>query len=109
MSKNRRKGGKFGGDHTTLIDLAAVVADIAVDLPEVTTVSPGFIKNGAGSTGGSLRVKIADATGSVLLTVRQNRSVQEIRVFTGNGQRTKLGIAKELRNRGIAIAFKKAE
>jgi hypothetical protein len=58
--KNHRSGGKIGGNHTTLIDLASVVTDIASGLPEVTTVSPGFIKSGAGTTGGQKRVKIAD-------------------------------------------------
>jgi len=105
MRKNHRQGGKFGGDHTTLIDLAEVLVDIAADLPEVTTIAPGFIKNGAGVAGGVMRVKFSDCQGGLILTVRQNRSVQEVRIITKNPHNTKLVLAKESRNRDVAISF----
>ena len=52
-----RNGKKIGGNHTTFIELAAILTDIAVKLPEVTRVSPGFIQSGPDMAGGNRRVK----------------------------------------------------
>ena len=103
----KRSGPKFGGDHTTFIDLAAVVVDIAVRRPEVVKVSAGFIQTGKGSTGGSQRIKFARMNGGLLLTVRQSRSVQEVRVFTRDAQATIVELARASRNRDISISFDK--
>lgn len=105
MKKNHRQGGKFGGNHTTLIDLASELADVAERLPEVTKISPGFINSGTGTGRGERRVKISDAQGGVILTVRQNSSVQELRIITRDPQSTKLVIARESRDRDVAICF----
>jgi hypothetical protein len=37
--------------------------------------------------------------------VRQSHSVQELRVYTTNGQEAKLAIARGLRDNGIRISF----
>ena len=100
-----RDGGKFRGKHTTLIDLAARVVDIADELPQVTGISAGYIQSGNAVSGGTRKVKIGEGRGSILLTVRQSRSVQEIRVFSSDMQKTKLALARALCDRGIPISF----
>lgn len=105
--KNHRQGGKFCDEHTTFTDLSIIAADIANQCPEVTKISAGYIQNGKGVSGGENRVKIGDYAGGVLLTVRQSRSVQEVRIVTKNIQATKLALARGLRDRKIAICFGK--
>mgnify|MGYP001589442566 FL=1 len=107
MSKDSRSGGKFSGNHTTLIPMAAIVADIAHECPFVTNISPGFIKAGLKSVNGQRRVKISDDGASILLAVRDNTSHQEIHVHSKNMQATKLAIARGSRNAGLQIAFQK--
>ena len=100
-----RDGGKFKGKHTTLIDLAAKVVDIADELPKVTGISAGYIQSGNAVSGGTRKVKIGEGKGSILLTVRQSRSVQEIRVFSPDVEKTRLALARALRDQGIPISF----
>ena len=104
-NKDSRSGGKFSGNHTTLIPAAAIVADIAHACPFVTKISPGFIKAGLRSVAGQRRVKITDDGASILLSVRDNTSHQEIHVYSNDIQATKLAIAKGARNAGLRIAF----
>lgn len=107
-SKDHRNGGKFNGNHTTLIPVAIIVADLAATLPEVTKVSPGFIKSGIRSANVQRRVKLAtEKTGVILLSIRDHTSHQELHVYTKNSQKTLLAIAKGARNVGIKIAFTK--
>lgn len=107
MSKDSRSGGKFSGNHTTMIPAAAVVSDIAASCPWVTNISPGFIKAGLKSVSGQKRVKISDDGSSILLSVRDNTSHQEVHVHTKDMQATKLAIARGARDVGLHIAFGK--
>lgn len=102
-----RAGGKIRGTHTTCIELAARVFDIVTELPLVTGISPGYIQSGAGVAGGIQKVKIGEFRGGILLTVRQSRSVQELRVFASDVPGAKLAIAKALRNNKISICFQR--
>ena len=103
--KGHREGGKIGGDHTTFIDLAGEMADVAERLPEVTKISGGFISGK--STGPSRRVKIGNYAGGVLLTVKQGHRAQEVRIITRDVQATKLAIARAARNMDVPICFGK--
>lgn len=107
MSKDKRSGGKFSGNHTTMIPAATIVADIAASCPWVTNISPGFIKAGLRSVSGQKRVKISDDGSSILLSVRDNTSHQEVHVHSKNMQATKLAIARGARNAGLHIGFGK--
>ena len=98
-------GGKHRGTHTTLIELAARVIDIIVKLPEVTGYSPGYLQAGKGLAGGTQRVKISSFEGGLVLTIRQSRSVQEVRVYSANLQAAKLAIARKLRDHEVPISF----
>lgn len=109
MSKNSRSGGKFSGNHTTLTPVAALVADIASACPQVTKISPGFIKSGLKPANGHRRVKITDDGAQVLLSIRDNVSHQEIHIYCSDVQSAKLAIAKGARNAGLAICFKGKE
>ena len=99
-------GARRRSNHTTLIDLAAKVVDLVEDIDSVSGISPGHIQNGKGVTGGMRKVKIGDLTGGILLTVRQSRSVQELRVYARDIQAAKLAIAQALRTNDIAISFR---
>lgn len=103
--KKHRGGGKFRGTHTTLIDLAAKVADIIERLDQVTGISCGVVETGKGAAGGTQKVKIVKMLGGVLLTVRQSRSVQEVRVYGHDVQKTMEAVARGLRNHDIRIHF----
>jgi len=101
-----RDSKKSRGTHTTCSDLSAKVHDIAVRIQEVTGVSLGVLESGKGVTGGSQKVKIGDMKGGLLLTVRQSRSVQEVRVYSTNVQVARLALARALRDEDIPIAFR---
>lgn len=105
MSKDSRSGGKFSGNHTTMIPAAAIVADVTHKCPFVTNISPGFIKAGLRSVSGHRRVKISDDGSSIRLSVRDNTSHQELHVHSKNMQASKLAIARGARDAGLNIAF----
>jgi len=107
-NKYSRLGGKFSGNHTTLISAACIVADLAVYCPSVTNVSPGLIKAGLKSVHGEKRVKIVDCGNSVLLSVRDNTSHQEVHIYADDVQSAKLSIARGARNAGLKISFGKS-
>lgn len=102
----KRIDSKSRGTHTTCCDLAAKVHDVAVLITEVSGVSLGVLQCGKGVTGGSQKVKIDEMKGGILLTVRQSRSVQEMRVYSTNVQAARLALARALRNENIPIAFR---
>ncbi|MCR4275637.1 MAG: DUF2103 domain-containing protein [Candidatus Wolfebacteria bacterium] len=104
-TKNTRSGGKYGGGHTTMIPAAIIVADIVERQPEVSRISPGILKAGLKSANGQRRVKISDWEGGILLSVRDNTTHQEVRVYTSNSHVTKLAIARGARNAGLHISF----
>ena len=80
-NKHSRAGGKYTGNHTSLIPLAALLCDIAYTCPAVTKISPGFIKAGLRSVSGQRRVKITQDVSGILLAVRDNASHQEVRIY----------------------------
>jgi len=103
-----RNGEKFGGNHTTFIDLAAELVDIAVSRPEVNTISAGVIQGGQGVAGGDRRVKFCDTRGGILLKVRQSRSVQEVRIITTDPRATMVALARAALNHlNARISFQK--
>jgi len=88
MSKDSRAGKKYGGSHTSLIPAAALVCDAIHKLPAVTKISPGFIKAGLRSIGGQKRVKITKHQTHLLLSIRDNISHQEVRVYASDVEQT---------------------
>ena len=106
MSKHiSRSGGKFGGSHTTFTPVAALAAEAARKCPTVTNIAPGIINQGRGKSGSRRNVKIVDVEGGILLVVTDGAAHQEVRVYTANMHRTKLHIAKEMRDRRLSISF----
>lgn len=101
-----RFGSKFRGTHTTCSDLAARVVDIVTKIQQVRGLSLGILQSGKGVTGGVQRVKIAETASGLLLTVRQSRSVQDIRVFCEDLAGARLAIARALRDDDIPISFR---
>lgn len=80
-NKHSRAGGKFTGNHTSLIPAAALIADIAHNCDVVTKITPGFIKAGLSSARGKRRLKITISDSQLLLAVRDNISQQEVHVY----------------------------
>lgn len=105
MSKHSRSGGKFTGNHTTLIPAATIVCDVADACPSVTKITPGFIKGGLRPVNGQRRVKIIERGSALLLSIRDNASHQEVYVYSNDVQATKLAIARGSRDVGLGIAF----
>jgi hypothetical protein len=103
---NHRNGGKFGGKHTTFIDCALPLVDLAAKRSEVSNISPGIIKTEGNSSSGQRGVKIIDMVGGIILVVRQSRSVQEVRIYTSNIHETKFAISKEARERDMDLRFR---
>lgn len=106
-NKDTRSGGKWSGNHTTLISLAAQAGDIAVTCPYVTSISPGYLTAGMGRGTSCQRVKIVNRKSGILLSVRQSGSHQEVHVLSRDIHQTMLRIARGLRDQGIQIAFGK--
>ena len=77
------QGKKSGGTHTTLIDAAEPLVKASEKLPEVTKIVLGFIKATPGKKG-QKRVKFTITRSGLLLTVRGNTSVQEVRIYTAS-------------------------
>jgi hypothetical protein len=103
---SHRDGKKLRGTHTTCSNLSGRVYDIAIRIQEVTGVALGILESGKAVTGGSQKVKLGDMKGGLLLTVRQSRSVQEIRVYSTSVQAARLALARALRDEDIPIAFR---
>ena len=107
MSKDSRLGGKYSGNHTTLIPAATIVCDIAHACSSVTRISPGFIKGGLKSANGRRRVKITEHQSAILLSVRDNVSQQEIYIYADDRHTAKLAIARGARDAHLRISFGK--
>ncbi len=110
MSKDSRSGGKYTGNHTTLVPLAALACDVANSVREVTKITPGIIKAGLPSVSGRRRIKFTgDNHNTILLSVRDNTSHQDVYVYTTDKQTAMTAIARGVLNAGIAISFSKTD
>lgn len=106
MSKHiKRSGGKFGGDHTTFIPVAAIAADVAASCNAVTNIASGIINLPRGKSGSRRNVKIVDVESGILLVVTDGAAHQEVRVYASDVQNAKLCIARGVRNEGLTISF----
>ena len=103
MSKYSRSGGKYRGNHTTLIPAAAIVCDVADACPSVRRISPGFIKAGLRSVSGHRRVKITEQGEMILLSVRDNTSHQEVYIYADDVQTAKQASGAQKKN--IRVSF----
>lgn len=75
------QGKKSAGSHTTLIEAVQPLIKEAEKISEVGRIALGIIKPTPGRTG-KRRVKFIKINGGLLLKVRGNTSVQEIRIYT---------------------------
>jgi len=107
MSKKARAGGKFTGNHTSLIPAAIIVADIADECEVVHRISPGFIKAGLKSVGGQRRIKITVNNGYILVAVRDNISQQEIHIYATDTSLAKAFIAQRAKSQGLSVSYAK--
>lgn len=104
--KNSRSGGKYTGNHMTLLPIAAFICDEAHKCQFVIKISPSIINSGKGSGHNKRKVKIVDLNnGCILLSITDNIAHQEVYVYTSNSQSTKLRIACKARDNDIKISF----
>lgn len=96
-------GGKYTSSHTTVVPGAARIADIADNCAAVTKISLGFIKGGLPSAKGMRRLKIKVAEGSLLLSVRDNISEQELRVYASDVKAAERAITEGARKAGFVV------
>lgn len=93
-TKTSRAGGKYTGNHTTLIPAAVRLCTYAEKCDAIIRITPGFIKAGLPSVSGNRRVKIEQAgPTAVKLSVRDNTSHQEVYCYTRSSEDTLLAIA----------------
>ncbi len=105
-SKEGRSGGKYAGNHTTLVPAAATVCDELERMSAVSKISPGFITAGLRSTRGKRRVKIVDEGSRLLLTVRDNTSQQELHIYTDGSVSLRQRLKDALEARGFLVTQK---
>ena len=108
-TRTSRSGGKYSGNHTTLIPLASILSEAANRCQAVTKISPGFIKAGLPSVQGKRRVKITRYAGRLLLSVRDNASHQEIHIYTTDPESVKKAIIKACEGSTIHVSFGKGK
>ncbi len=95
--------------HTTMIEVAEViVCQGALRDPYATRITLGKIERTARGARGKYRVKFTDINGAILLQIRGNLYVQDIRVFTDNIQATRTHLAQFAATHGYAISFGKS-
>lgn len=104
-NKYSRSGGKYSGNHTTLIPAAAIACDVANACPSVTRISPGFIKAGLRSVQGQRRVKITERENALLLSIRDNTSHQEVWIYGSDRKAAKRAIARGVRKANFHVTF----
>jgi len=76
---SHRAGGKFGGDHTTVIGVAEPVVDEAQQIPQVSKIVLGIIKHiGNGRTG----IKFKPIQSGLKAVIRGNGCIQKIYFYT---------------------------
>ena len=97
---------RLSRDHQTYIPLAKTIRDKARGMEGITMISSGLITGGVRPA--EQRVKICTETGCILLVVRGTTAVQELRIYSHDLPRTRLDIARMLRNNDIRISFEKA-
>lgn len=102
-NKDSRSGGKYTGTHTTLIPVAIIVCDIAERCPDVTRISPGFIKAGLPSVQGKHRLKITKESGGLRLSIRDNTTHQIVHVYAENVEVAIKAIVHEAKKAGLVV------
>ncbi len=70
---------KLTRSHTSLIEAAEGVVKHATEIPEVSKISLGVIKQ---ISVGRPRIKFLPITGGIKATIRGNASIQEIFIYT---------------------------
>ena len=78
-SRNHRQGGKICGRHTTIVDVAEPVVDLACRMPEVEKIFAGYITPGV--SGGKQHIKINEMLGGFQVVVRGSNGSQKISVY----------------------------
>ncbi len=101
--KGIRAGGKVTGSHTTVVPAAAEVVDIAEKCTAVNKIVLGYIKAGLPSAKGLRKVKISEDGASLLLSVRDNTTHQELHLYGTDLATVKDELASKVRGLGFKV------
>lgn len=97
-------GGKYTGNHTTLIPAAALMCRSLERATVVTRITPGFIKAGLRPVAGKRRIKVVIAgPGALKLSIRDNIAHQEIYIYVTNTDDARKVIAQSAREHHIIM------
>ena len=93
--------------HTTWTEASALLLEHVRLIPHVSKIACGIIRANAGP--GQRRVKMTEERGGILLTIRGNLAVQEMRLYAPveKMQDVKLAVARTIRNLGFHLSFRK--
>ncbi len=84
-------GGKITSSHTTVIDEAERIIKTAQELPEITKISLGIIKQ-IGT--GERKILFTETPSGFLVKIRGGVTIQEIRVYTKDPAKTREALFK---------------
>lgn len=106
-TKKARSGGKYNRRHTTVTATAGEIADIADGCSSVHKISIGFIAPGLRSISGQKRLKVRKDGSCLLLLVRGNITLQEIRLFATDLARVEAEITEKAAQAGFRVTVEK--
>lgn len=86
MKKHLLRGKKFNSSHSSVIDAAIAVVELAKDQPEVSKISLGMIRSGLPP--GKHKIKLLPIQGGWKVQVRGSTSVQDLYVYTSSPEKT---------------------
>lgn len=107
-SKLHVGGEKIAPSHTTVTDFSRLVVDFLFRREGITKIMPGVMRNIYGKSSSLWIVKIHDQGSVVLVTVIQNRSVQDIRFYSSTRQDDIVALARWVRENNWQLRFTKA-
>jgi hypothetical protein len=92
-----------------MIDVAeSIVSDAALKDPNVSRVTLGLITKMKQSVQGRFRVKFTDISGGLLMRVRGNLYMQDIRIYTENAVDTAQNLISFSKKKGYETSYTKS-
>jgi hypothetical protein len=101
----KRTGKKCTSSHTTVIESSAEIVDFGNSCELVKKITLGIIKPIPHSRGGPLkRIKCIQEAACLLLKIRGNRAIQEIRLFSDDIKSLEKKVCEYAKSIGFEIS-----
>ncbi|MFW0871114.1 MAG: hypothetical protein ACKKL4_01515 [Patescibacteria group bacterium] len=85
-----KSGKKFASSHSSYTEMANNLVSFLETTDGINKISAGIIKTNLSNLKGSKRIKLLDQGSCVLLRIRDNISLQEVRLYGDNQTITQL-------------------